>query len=349
MYDFTEIGGRELNRKNVLRLVSEDRLWRHYLGFSFVIGKTYKSPLRTDPTPSFSIYENALGKIKAFDHGGGFAGDIIDYLQFTEHIDFYSALVKINNDFDLGLSYKRDRTMTFTEHKATTIDVRTSPKRTGVMYECVQRTALEADLGYWASYGITRGTLNLYGVRCVGLLRCNGVCCYTYQTENPCYMYPFPSGNAKYYWPYADKASKFRGNIDNGKDIQGYHQCRMDKSNPGELLVLTKSLKDVMLFREYGIEAIAIHGETHKFNKDFIRHIRERYKVIVSLYDRDKSGMTGAKYLWKEYGVIPLFTPKGTGKDLTDMFKKEGKMKVDEFVEGRIRRLTQPTRQQCVQ
>lgn len=339
MYSFEATGDSELSRDNIMRRVSEDILWRHYLGFNFTVGRTYKSPLREDPIPSFSIFEARRmgGKIMAKDHGGTFSGDVFDYVMFTERLDFYSAMVKVNNDFGLGLSYKIDKVQANIPYRRA-VNVQVAPLRTpGIIYEVEHRPPTQLDIDHWLGFGITRNILRLYEVYCVNVLWCNGQCCYTYDPGNPCYQYRFRSGNSKFYWPLAAKGYKFRGNIDNDIDIQGYYQCSMDKENKGELLVLTKSLKDVMLLREYGIDAVAIHGENHRFNKDFMRHIKERYHRIVSLYDRDASGMKGARYLWKEFGIGWVFIPKGSGKDITDFYKLKGREKVDEFVQQRLR------------
>lgn len=351
-YGFGKVIDRGLDKADILRLVPEERLWRHYLGFDFEVGKTYKSPLRTDPGPSFSIFKSKyLGdKIMAKDHGGSFVGDIFDYIQFTEHVDFYNALVKINLDFGLGFPYNKERQMKFREHKAntkvTTTRVSTPKKSTPIIYESVHRPALQADLDYWGSFGISRATLNLYRVRCVGVLYCNGMCVYTNTPGDPCYEYYFPSGNRKYYRPFAQRMYKFRGNIDNLSDIQGFYQCSVAapkvERKVGELLVLTKSLKDIMLFREYGIDAVAIHGETQKFDARFMAKLKRWYKKVVCVYDRDKGGMCGAKYLWKEYGVDWLFI-RGA-KDITDLYKKD-KTKADEFID----KLRQQQTTTCVQ
>lgn len=334
MYCFGETG-EELTKEGIFKAVRDEVLWRHYLGFDFEIGKTYKSPLRTDPSPSFSIfYASRLQKIMARDHGGTFRGDIIDYICASERIDFYSALVKINSDFKLGFIPKSTKIMPFREQvvRPGSVPRISIPKKVlSVVYESTHRPPLQSDIDYWMSYGISRDILTLYSVGFVSVLYCNGMCCYTYQVGDPCYEYPFPSGNRKYYRPFAIKADKFRGNITNNSDVQGYWQCRVKEDYEGKMLVLTKSMKDVMLLRQYDIDSMAIHGETQKFNTEFIRHLGRHYPRIVSLYDRDKSGVCGARYLWKEYGISPYFTPKGSAKDLTDLYKKD-KMKADELV-----------------
>lgn len=94
-------------------------------------------------------------------------------------------------------------------------------------------------------------------------------------------------------------------------------------------------MKDVMLLRELGYDSMAIHGENHKFNEDFIRHIKKYRTNIISLYDRDNAGILGAKYLWKNYKIKPYFIPKKYNtKDISDLYKEKGKEIVEEFLKN---------------
>ena len=337
-FGFENLHLKELNKANVFRLVEQEVLWRHYLGFNFIIGNTYKSPFGDDKTPSFSIYYNAKqNKICAKDHRNIFSGDIIDFICFKEKIDFFSALIKINLDFNLGLSYK-EREINFTVNKVINpiVSPVTPVKQKDIVYHTIYRSPSELDILYWKQYGISRKTLRMYNIFCVNVLYCNGVCIYTYTPEDPCYQYTFRSGNKKYYRPYAEKKDKFRGNVTNDTDIQGYYQCRVKEDYENKKLVLTKSMKDIMLFREYDIDAMGIHGELQKFNKLFIEHLKRHYKIIYSLYDRDATGVMGAKYLWKTYNIIPIFIPKNLAKDLSDTYKFKGEEVVTNFIKTKL-------------
>lgn len=332
MRDLGDIIDKQLTKANILRLISEEQLWRYYFG-NFDLNRTYISPLRDDSMPSFSIFwASRMGKILGKDHNGSFLGDIFDFVGAKYKVEFTGSLIRVNNDLSLGL----DNCGCISDYTPNTrAPITTMPRIHRVIYESILRPPLEEDIVYWNSYGITKHTLNLYGVRPVGVLYCNGMCCYTYTQGDPCCEYKFPSGNRKYYRPFASKELKFRGNIDNDKDIQGYYKIRekkwikLDEWCNGEIIVLTKSMKDIMLLHEYNIDSMAIHGEQHKFKDDFIRHIKERYKKVVSLYDRDRSGMNGARRLWREYKIEPLFI-KGA-KDITDLYKKD-KQKAEEFI-----------------
>ena len=323
--NFDKVGVGELTTHKILSLISEQRLWLHYSGINPQCPRSYKSPLRVDPVPSFSMHRGSNGKIQGKDHGGTFMGDIFDYIQFVHKITFKDALVKVNRDFNLGLS-EIVQIGGYNAHSRPIECPSCLPiVRPLSIYQSDIRRSNWADIEYWLSYGITADTLTKYDVNCVNVLYYNGLCVYTYQPSDPCYRYMFFSGNSKYYRPWAPKYLKFRGNIDNSIDVQGYKQLNIKKGiYEGGTIVLTKSLKDVMLLSEYKIHAVAIHGEQHTFNNLFIEHLKRHYTKLYSLYDPDEAGMNGARVLYELYDIEPRF-PIGA-KDITDMYK-EGRLK----------------------
>lgn len=197
----------------------------------------------------------------------------------------------------------------------------------------------DKDLSYWLEYGITREILELYDVYCIERIKIRKsdgkwVLVYSYTEDNPCYGYYFrQSRHIKCYFPFATGDQlRFVGNVNNYQDIQGYYQCNVKKDKKNILLILTKSMKDCMCLRGLGYEAMAIHGEAQYFYKDFIRHIKKYYPVVISLYDRDKTGMKGAKFLWKTYRIRPYFIPKRLvyAKDISDVHKVYSRTKAEE-------------------
>lgn len=336
-----------LQVQEVLKRVSEGSLWRFYLGFDYELKRGFSSPLRIgDDNPSFNIYEDKRGRLMFKDFGGeALHGDIFDYLQKRDSLDLTEALVKVNVDFKLGLGKPEQqaytgskplskRTMDTLEKFEDKLAMQTAPT-----IKVWTRDHSEADVLYWLQYGITIATLNYYKVHCLRRIEVNGRLVYTHSDDNPCYSYSFPSKHIKCYFPKATgEQFRFLGNANNYEDIQGYHQCNVKKDKNNKLLILTKSMKDVMCLRELGYEAMAIHGEGQYFYKDFIRHIKKYYPNIISMYDRDKTGVKGMKYLWTTYGISAVFIPKALAKqgikDISDMYKALGREKTEEFLKA---------------
>jgi len=342
----------ELDAEHILQEVDESVLWRHYLGYDYELKKNYVSPLRSgDSSPSFNLYKDIRNRIKFKDFGaGGNHGDIFDFLCITRGLDHRGALVMINVDFKLGLGNPHEQK--YTGYKPIGIRAEKQLERfkerfvtqTGALIRAHSRAYTDRDLEYWLQYGITKETLDLYNVHCIRLvemkLPINGilqwVTKYTHTDSNPCYGYYFPvSKHIKCYFPLATgEQIRFVGNVNNYEDIQGYYQCNVKKDKSNKLLILTKSMKDCMCLRELGYEAMAIHGEGQYFLKDFIRHIKKYYPRIISLYDRDKTGVGGARFLWKNYRIAPYFIPKllTNCKDISDVYKQYGRVKAEELM-----------------
>ena len=82
----------------------------------------------------------------------------------------------------------------------------------------------------------------------------------------------------------------------------------------GKLLVITKSLKDVMVLHELGIPAICPNSESTNIPNGMLK------EYIVSFYDYDNAGIQAALKLDIPY----MFLFKS--KDLSDYYKKHGKL-----------------------
>lgn len=330
-----------LTVQNVLNRVSEIILWRYYIGQDFRLNKPFSAPYREDKNPSFVLRFDGRGRLMFKDFGRpGAYGDIFNYLQLVHGLDFVESLEWVNEDFGLNLRHsspilrsprsgrhhreQRDRkleigTLSKFEHRI---------KSSQILIQSVIRHFEKQDYDDWWKYGISQETLKKYQVYAARKVFKNKQLVYSYYPENPCYIYYFPkTKHIKCYLPKClDRSRRFFGNANNLEDLQGYYQCDVKGNRtPEKLLVLTKSMKDVMLLREYGIDAMALHGEGHKFEDDFIRHIKKYYSKIVSLYDRDKAGILAARRLWKDHKIKPFFINKWyKAKDISDMYLVHG-------------------------
>lgn len=337
----------DLTIDNILKRVSEIVLWRYYIGFSFEIGRPFNAPYRPDNNASFSLRFDSRERLMFKDFGrSDMYGDIFNYLQKTRHISFVESLEVVNEDFGLNLINKTNRIVLkqgekVVKRKISDAEIAQLLKfekkaQSQILIQAVVRKWEEDDLRYWSNYGISKETLDKYHVYPASKVFKNKYLIYSYNPTNPCYIYHFPKTNhVKCYMPFSpDKGRRFFGNVNNLQDIQGYYQCNIKEERENKLLILTKSMKDVMLLREYGIDAVALHGENHKFESDFIRHIRKYYKSkIISLYDRDCAGILGAKRLWKEHGIKAVFiNKKWHCKDISDMFMTYGNDVVQDFL-----------------
>ena len=118
------------------------------------------------------------------------------------------------------------------------------------------------------------------------------------------------------------------------KTIQGYKQ--LPKS--GKLLVITKSMKDVLLLHELGIPAIAPNSETQNVSDKMFEELKSRFKYIVYVFDNDLPGISNmVKFKKHNPEAIYHWIPRAyKAKDITDFYKKYGKLETIKFIKLEI-------------
>ena len=309
---------KRLEFSDILDKVSEYDIFKRYIG-DFKIGKSYNSPLREDPNPSFGIFvSNRDGTLLYKDLANGECGSVFKFVKkLRGYTTYKETLEEIQKEMNLDQIQIRASRRTFVS-KPTEIKV-------------VRRPFSEKDLLFWKQFGISKETLEEYKVNALSRFLVNGEVKGKHESDNPIYSYKV-FNKFKIYRPLARKFDKWRGNLSN-LDIQGYEQL----SENGNLLILTKSLKDVMTLHEMGYEAIAPPSESTIISTIAMDTIKGRFKRIVIFYDRDRTGMQFTRKLAKEYDLDFVFiNKKHKTKDISDLVKKVGYAKAANIFEQMI-------------
>lgn len=314
---------KELSKKNLYKVSSAVEIFRYYVG-EFKISQRMSSPFRTDKNPSFAIYYNKWKDEIRFKDFASIEGDCVTLVATMYGLSYFDAMRKINSDLKLGLGFDGnfqccDDRVEFTGENLSDAEVIKKSKK---LIQFKPKKFSEEDYAYWKQYGITKEILIKYHVYSAQSVFLNKVKVWGYSKSNPIFVYHFPrTDNIKAYRPFGEKYKKWLSNASNDWDIQGYDQ--LDET--GDLLILTKSMKDVMVLHTMGIEAIATHGENHYINPDFIRHIKKRFKNIVVMYDDDEAGRLGASRLQEDFDIPSIFLEISDGtKDISDYVKDFG-------------------------
>ena len=114
---------------------------------------------------------------------------------------------------------------------------------------------------------------------------------------------------------YLLKDIKLDYSYTNTEHVQGMEQL----PSFGNLLIITKSLKDVMCLYEMGYNSISSSSETTFLPKNILESLKERWKHIVILYDRDKTGVAEARKYSKQFNLDAIFVHKRfKSKDISD-------------------------------
>lgn len=296
--------------------------------------KHIKNPIRNDKSAKCYFYvQKNTGIVYFVDKAYSIHWDCFNYVQNIYHCDFFTGLKIIaeafnieSANYELGkIDITRGGQIIIQERKYEKI-LRDSIKKS---IDFNDRDFNKIDDEYWEKYGISRNTLKFYNVfPILSLWFNNGALpLYTYKEHNPAYAYVFPNDFRKVYFPLRIE-KKWMSNCDNTV-IQGLKQ--LPKENK-ELLIITKSLKDVMCLYELGYYAIAPQSETG-FPKDLIERAKTKFNRIILFFDNDETGIRMSNEISKEYNIDNLILPFDEPKDISDYIKKHNKEKAKQFLE----------------
>ena len=291
----------------ILSKVTEYDIYAKYIG-QFKVGMIYNSPFRKDKNPSFGIYYSKRTKQLLFkDHGTGECGNVIKFVSlFTGKTEYNDILSDIVDKLNITNNTKLVSSKQYIPPTETVIGV-------------VRQEFTDVDINYWKQFNISINTLKKFNVNSIKYYLCNGIVKGTYKRENPMYAYKVYN-NFKIYRPLADKYTKWRNNLTD-YDIQGYEQL----PQKGDILFITKSMKDVMCLHEMGIPAVSPSSESTFLPKDVLENLKKRFKSIILLFDRDSSGCKNSIKIYNQYKIKPLFVNKKfNSKDISDAVKNNG-------------------------
>jgi len=239
-----------LNRDYIYKTFSQEAIFEAY-GVPVVKGN-FVSPFRRDrsPTCAFQYYGNTL---RYYDNRPGeFCGDAISLVMHLKNLSFQEALLDIYNTLKGSLN-----SITLNKNNGDFEPVKTTKKPTEIRLKFKEFS--KEDLEYWSQYGIGLDTLHKFNIhscsnvfvkpkneRYIDLVNCNS-------GGEMCFAYIFPDNSVKVYFPGRENY-RF---ISNSRWIQGIEHIKDPK-----LLVITKSMKDVMCVSLFNIQAVAMQGES---------------------------------------------------------------------------------------
>ena len=307
MYDKEKAKLSDITLDWILSRVTEYDIYAHYLG-QFKVGMIYNSPFRKDKNPSFGIFYSKRTKQLLFkDHGTGDCGNVIKFVSlYTGIINYNDILLDIVDKLKITSDTKLVSSKQYIASTETVIGV-------------VRQDFTAEDINYWSQFNIHIDTLKKFNVNSIKYYLCNGIVKGIYKKENPMYAYKVYN-NFKIYRPLADKYTKWRNNLGQ-YDIQGFKQ--LPKTD--NLLIITKSLKDVMCLYEMGISAISPASESTFIPDDVLDNLKKRFKHILICFDRDTAGIKYLRKISLKTGLKPLLVhKKWNAKDISDAIKLNG-------------------------
>lgn len=299
----------------ILSKVTEYDIYTAYIG-NFKIGMIYNSPLRKDKTPSFGcFYSKKTRQLLFKDHGTGECGNIIKFVSLYTGLTNYSDILNdIVNKLKITNNTQLDSSKQYIPSTETVIGV-------------VRQDFTDTDINYWKQFNISVETLKKFGVSSIKYYLCNGIVKSIYKEENPMYAYKVYN-HFKIYKPLADKYTKWRNNLTE-YDIQGFKQL----PQKGDILIITKSMKDVMCLAEMGIPSISPSSESTFIPDKVLEQLKKRFKRIIILFDRDEAGVKYLRKMSLKTGLEGMLVHKKfKAKDISDAIKANGFEKVKNWL-----------------
>jgi hypothetical protein len=314
---------------------SDEQIYRKYHP-AFELG-TVHSPFRQENNPSFSFHDKSnQGHILWHDHKQKIKGDVFDFvmkwylLHKQQKLSRAEVLARIDSDM-AGEEQRGSHLRIVGDDLVVPKETKRKSRAIFTIEKPDHLYMPDFALKYWQKRSIHEGCLQMYDTGFADKVW------ITKEVEgkekiilwgestiyDPIFYWKFPSGNYKFYRPLTDNPKrKWISNISKTTDVQGYHQCDIKNRYPA-ILVLTKSMKDVMLLRMFGIDAMAVHGEGHDPGQAFIDHLRRYCSILISLYDNDWTGIRNGIFLRQQYGIPDFYYPKALGKDSDEVYMKD--------------------------
>lgn len=303
-YDINLVRTRSLSE--IREWIDDLTMYRHFISDDLELNSKISSPLRIDRHPSFAIYPVGMNKVLWKDFGNGDAGDIVKFVQLKYGINRKAALRKIWTEV-VGDKPKPKKLPEIPKNK-----------RRQIVIE--KRRITKVDKEYWGQYDINEDNLHKYNIIPIkrfwysigkDQLMLSSI---VHTKDSPLYAYKI-YGSYKIYKPLSkNQSKKWRSNT-NSYDIQGLEQL----SDYGDLLIITKSLKDVMVLSKLGYNAVAPQSETSIIPQVVMQHLADRFDRIAVLYDNDIAGISNAVKLSLKYNLETITIPKNSdAKDISD-------------------------------
>lgn len=320
----------QITKEEILKYITELQILERYCSNYRSLDSSFKSEFYSDTNPSCRIQISASGIPYYKDYGNGDYFLAFDYVSRKYGANYHETCNIIANDFGL----KRTN-LNVTPQLLLVNDAPKLVKKKSNIKVIVKPFSL-IDYEYWMQYGISLQTLQFFNVKAcshVYLNKGDKHYVFEYRNSNPLYSYRFFKNAVEYfkiYNPYSTtKEGKWLTNV--GSDcLQGYDQL----PETGDILFITKSLKDVMVFYEMGYSAVGLQAETNKLSKKSWEELSKRFKRVILVLDRDDQGYTSTGDFLLEYDVEFFFIDKA--KDISDYSKDYGLEKAKKLIKKKL-------------
>jgi hypothetical protein len=323
-------GGKEIiDKQYILSKVSEYQIFKFYCKNFKELNKSFLSELYYDTKPSCRIIHYRKGLLYK-DFGNGDSYDCFSYIMKKFNCTFNECLKIIANDFGF-IKHVKDFKVVPSANYFGFPDKNFGNSRTPLLVKFREWYQFDT---YFNDYYIKPEILAFYKVYplehyWVGY---KGEMFLAYSFKNnifdPAYSYEEGEELRKILRPYNIKY-KWTSNVPR-RYYQGYKQL----DSQGDFIIVTSSLKDVMVWRTFGYNAICPTGETSFLTNNAFELLSYRFKNIFINYDNDDQGLKTMKSVQEEFKIKSIIIPDY--KDISDYIYFQGYNKTKNLIKNLI-------------
>ena len=304
--------------------VNQESIMQFYTGIDVTSKKLHLSPFRNDHKVTCALYKSKSNILYLHDFATNEHINCFQVVMKKYSVNYYEALNIIARDFNLikGSNNVKEAPIIVKPLKET--------EKTRIQVQIKDFT--EQELKWWESFGISKKLLKKYHIFSIQHVFLNGELKFTSAENSPIYGYYFGKDKNgiekwKVYFPLKTEY-RFLNNLSK-KVLQGYHQL----PKTGDLLVITKSMKDVVALYGFGISDVSPNSETLFVDEKKLEEFKKRFRHILVLYDNDRPGLHNMWLIRKQHPELNYFyLPFYLSKDFTDSIKLVGVDNMKDYV-----------------
>ena len=316
----------EITKEFIFSKINQESIMQFYTGIDVTSKKLHLSPFRNDHKVTCALYKSKSNILYLHDFATNEHINCFQVVMKKYGVNYYEALQIIARDFRLvggSNSNLKEAPKLVQPLKET--------EKTRIQVQIKDYT--EQELEWWKSFGISKKLLKKYHIYSLQHVFLNGALKFTSDEKSPIYGYYFGKDKNgiekwKIYFPLKTEY-RFLNNLSK-KVLQGYHQL----PKTGDLLVITKSMKDVVALYGFGIAAASPNSETLFIEDKKLEEFKQRFKHRLVLYDNDRPGKHNMWLIRKQHPELNYFyLPFYLSKDFTDSIKLVGVDNMKEYVD----------------
>lgn len=292
-----------LSPDNILDKISEYDIYKMYMPHqNWKINVVTYSPFRSEKNPSFIIGYRG-GALRYVDFGDSSKkGGCFDFVMMLFNVSLREALLMIDKDFDLGISYESS-----TKNYERIVSDYAQPTATSKREFFIQvktRKFTNEELAYWNEYYQDIDDLRANNVYSIDTLYLNKQKFPLKDTELRFgYLY---EGHWKIYRPFASKKEKWMPNnvpITMMDGLQDIKNC--------DVAFIQKSKKDYMVMKKVYPCCCAVQNEgLGCFSEENVEYLKENSEKQILSFDADEPGVKNSQLITEKFGFDYCNVPK---------------------------------------